>query len=262
MQDLGQTKSKPNRFCSDACRGKHRSISRCGPLDHCPECGALFRAQPNMQVCSWACRLRKQATASVATKSLAMLDNIVPDLDCTRDDDEQEDGVSIPLRSKDGSIRAYVVVDAVDADWANQWRWYLNNDYASRTPLKSENQGRMVRLHRALMGLKYGDIEQVDHEDLNKLNCRRKNMRVVPKGKNQQNQGGHNKTSKYRGVHWSTAANKWCVTFRMNGETKYFGIYADELEAAKVAKKVRLQSMPYSYPITKGMAEDELLRPA
>lgn len=217
-----------------------------------------------MKVCSWECRLRKQAAASVAAKRLSMFDveETEPRVEAADDLDVDDDAVRIPLWARDGSVRAYAIVDAADAEWANQWRWHLNKGYATRAARKSEGIGKTVRLHRALAGLTYGDGLEADHRDLDKLNCRRRNLRVVPKGKNQQNQGGFKKTSQYRGVHWSTTANKWCVTFRVDGKTKYFGVYADELEAAKVAKSLRLQAMPYSYPITKGMVDDELLRPA
>lgn len=34
-----------------------------------------------------------------------------------------QDTVRIPLRARDGSIRAYALVDAADAEWLSQWTW-------------------------------------------------------------------------------------------------------------------------------------------
>ena len=40
--------------------------------------------------------------------------------------------VLIPLRARDGGVRAFAIVDAADADFVDQWRWRLNaNGYAS-----------------------------------------------------------------------------------------------------------------------------------
>jgi hypothetical protein len=31
----------------------------------------------------------------------------------------------IPLRARDGSVKAWALIDAADAAWLNQWRWSM-----------------------------------------------------------------------------------------------------------------------------------------
>lgn len=162
-------------------------------------------------------------------------------------DDTLPDGaVRIPLRAMNGSIRAYAIVDAADAAWVNQWRWCLSDGYAVRAEWDGTRY-HPVRLHRALLGLKRGDERDGDHEDRDKLNCRRSNLRIVPKGANSQNQPGHaDSTSIYRGVSWHKRGKKWRACVRVDGRQIALGLYDDEEEAARVAREARLRLLPYA----------------
>lgn len=159
-----------------------------------------------------------------------------------------EEVVRIPLRTKDGSIRAYVTVDAADADWANQWRWYLNaSGYAVRHTRTEERRTHEVRLHREILGLTDGDGLDGDHLDRNRLNCRRSNLRKVPRGRNQQNQSGHKvASSAYRGVSWHAQNGKWHARVRTLDRHHHIGYFTDELEAAEAARVARLRLLPYA----------------
>jgi hypothetical protein len=158
-----------------------------------------------------------------------------------------EEAVRIPLRARDGSVRAYVVVDAADAAWANQWRWSLNSDgYAVRTERKGGRQ-RKVRLHRELLGLVHGDGIEGDHKDRDRLNCRRLNLRALPKGANSQNQPSNIGTSSsYRGVSWNRRTRKWVATVKHGGKQIHLGYFEDEGHAAEVARLARLRLMPFT----------------
>lgn len=106
---------------------------------------------------------------------------------------QDQDIVLIPLRARDGAVRAYAIVDAGDADWVNQWRWCLNNGYVGRRATRQESGSgprRLIYLHRALGGLMHGDEVEVDHFDLDHLNNRRKNLRIVTHAQNGQNHPG------------------------------------------------------------------------
>src|SRR5688572_13204571 len=70
--------------------------------------------------------------------------------------------VGIPLRAQDGSIRAWAIVDASDADFASQWLWCLVEGYAARTVYPDDGR-YTVKLHRALLGLVPGDGLEGDH---------------------------------------------------------------------------------------------------
>lgn len=62
--------------------------------------------------------------------------------------------------------------------------------------------GKRVRLHRLIMGASLGD--EVDHEDRNKLNARKNNLRLATSSQNKMNREiQNNNTSGYKGVSWN-----------------------------------------------------------
>lgn len=156
-----------------------------------------------------------------------------------------EDTVRIPLRAKDGSVRAYVTVDAVDADWVNRWRWALSGGYAYRTA-RVDGRKVTVWLHRALLGLVPGDRIEGDHIDRDRLGCRRSNLRILTGAANSQNVGARGGSSQYRGVSWDKAKGKWLAQARAGGMNHHLGRFSTELEAAEAARVGRRRLMPYA----------------
>jgi hypothetical protein len=170
-------------------------------------------------------------------------------------DDTVPDGaVRIPLRARDGSIRAYTLVDATDANWVNQWRWYLDaSGYAVRGQyLPGRGRGRntrVIRLHRELLGLTHGDDLEGDHISRNRLDNRRANLRPVPQqGRaNMQNMVSHaGSTSSHRGVYWDKWARKWRAQIGSGNTRRCLGSFDSEIEAAEVARAARAQFMPFA----------------
>lgn len=157
--------------------------------------------------------------------------------------------VRIPLRATDGSVRAYALVDAADADWVNQWRWHLDGDYAARMD-KSSGVKRPVRMHRALLGLTPSDHVVVDHVDRNTLNNRRQNLRAIPGWGNQQNiRNRTGSRSAHRGVTFHSQTGKWRARVWMGGvggKAKSLGLFETEELAAEAARLGRQELMPYS----------------
>lgn len=152
----------------------------------------------------------------------------------------------IALRARDGSVRAHTIVDATDVEWVNQHRWSLSHHgYAVR--LETVNgRGRIVRLHRLMVGLGHDDRRTPDHINRDRLDNRRANLRIVPREANSQNVRGRGGTSQYRNVFWSKVMGKWGVTLRHHGRYETIGYYTDEHEAGAVAKEARRRLMPYA----------------
>ncbi len=154
--------------------------------------------------------------------------------------------VSIPLISRTGVIRGYTLIDAADAEWANQWRWNLiANFYAGRCT-NSKGVQSTILLHRALMSVSSGDGLSVDHINRVKLDNRRSNLRAIPRWKNPQNVASYGKTSPYRGVCWDKSKRKWTAYVWANGKMVNLGRFSDEQEAADVAKDARMRLLPYA----------------
>mgnify|MGYP000399636682 FL=1 len=163
--------------------------------------------------------------------------------------DRVEDPARIPLRARDGSIRAYALIDADDLQKIEKHRWHIAGGYAVRCVRISRGKGQTISLHRELLGLTTDDGFEVDHVNRDRLDNRRTNLRVLPRqGRpNAQNQTSYEgSSSRYRGVGWHKRILKWQASARVNGKLISLGYFDSELEAAETAKRFRLEHMPYA----------------
>lgn len=155
---------------------------------------------------------------------------------------------TIPLRARDGSIRAHAIVDVADFDWLNQWRWCLNRaGYVVRNRPKPD-QG-MIRMNRLILGLAKDDAREGDHENRNRLDNRRTNLRIAERGHadNGQNLGlRSDNSSGYRGVYWHKSRHRWVAQGTTAGKTRHLGLFATAEEADAAAKAFRAEHMPFS----------------
>lgn len=165
---------------------------------------------------------------------------------------DHDTSVRIPLRARDGSVRAYAVVDAVDADWVNQWRWSLDTSgYAKRVVYLGGGakvaRYRTLRLHREILNLSDWDGVDVDHINRDRLDCRRSNLRALTSAQNAQNQSSRLGTSLHRGVSWHARTQKWQAYAYSDGSKQtYVGVFDDELAAAEAARHARLRLLPFT----------------
>ncbi len=121
-------------------------------------------------------------------------------------------------------------VDDEDYEYLSQFRWYANNiqglTYARRTVRRAPFMHHMI-----LSTIPKGKV--TDHIDGNGLNNQRSNLRIVTMRENTQNL--HiKKSSKYPGVTWHKATQKWMAQAYLNGKHAYLGVYATEEEAYQV----------------------------
>lgn len=152
---------------------------------------------------------------------------------------QSQSTAQIPLRARDGSIRAYAIVDAADADAVNAYGpWSLTrNGYVAHGS---------TYLHRFLLGLRSANRFEVDHIDHDRKNCRRVNLRIVTRAQNNQNMPSQAGTSLFRGVCWYKTKNKWLAYIEIRGKREHLGYFENELDAAETAILMRLEFMPYA----------------
>ena len=76
----------------------------------------------------------------------------------------------------------------------------------------------------------------VDHIDGNRLNNNLSNLQVITNRENctKDKKGG---SSKYVGVYWSKAYNKWQAQISINGKSKRLGRFTNELDASEAYQK-------------------------
>lgn len=150
----------------------------------------------------------------------------------------------IPLRRRDGTVRAYALVDDADFEELSRWRWHLHtNGYVRRCTYLRGGGYERVYLHAQLLGR-----GGVDHIDGNRLDCRRSNLRLAGKVGNGENRPRLNKnnTSGVRGVSWKRGRGKWVAHACPNGRTVYLGLFDRLEDAAAAASAYRASHMPFS----------------
>jgi hypothetical protein len=151
--------------------------------------------------------------------------------------------IEIPIRRRDGSIRAHALVDDEDRDVVHGRSWHL----AGKGYVRASSAGGGY-LHRILLGLVPGDGLQGDHINGDPLDCRRSNLRVATRSQNMQNRRGAQRTStsRFRGVSWDRAYQRWKAQASVDGQQRFLGHFDDEAEAGAVAAAWRREHMPFS----------------
>ena len=150
------------------------------------------------------------------------------------------------LDRKDGS-RLETLIDTSDLQRAMkfQWKWsphwdkHTKSYYVEGKSYEKGGKREYFSLHRWIMQPEK-DYE-VDHINHDTLDNKRNNLRILPKGTNQQNYEGarkHNKTSGIRGVTWAKNLNKWRASFRIDGKTYHVGLFdnLDEVFNKRIKK--------------------------
>jgi hypothetical protein len=151
--------------------------------------------------------------------------------------------------SAKGRFVAWALVNAADFAWLNQWRWCLHTrGYVCRSVWVG-GKCQVILMHRLILGLEHGDKRQGEHENRNKLDNQRSNLRIAPRGDldNRQNLDPYaNNTSGHRGVSWNKANRRWVAHARLGGKRHNLGSFATPEEADRVVKAWRAVHMPFS----------------
>lgn len=139
---------------------------------------------------------------------------------------------------------AEMMFDFDDLEIVSAHNWHIDGCGYPRT----YNKGSQVRLHRLL----FADIPEglvVDHINRNKLDNRRKNLRIVTQKANSQNGPVRsNNTSGVSGVFFDKRAKRWRAQIYKDGKSTHVGIFDcfdDAVEARKVAEKMFYGGVSY-----------------
>jgi len=137
------------------------------------------------------------------------------------------------------------VVDDSDADLA-LLRWFAvfapskvvgRQYYAVRNIRLPNGKQRKQHLHRVVLGRVLGReltrSESVDHKNGDGLDNTRANLRLATPSQNGANQDiRKDNTSGVKGVCWHKHASKWVAQIRINGKSKYLGLFTTLAEAS------------------------------
>lgn len=131
------------------------------------------------------------------------------------------------------------LVDDGDYDFLMQWKWFAlrTSRRGGYYAVKNSNNGektKMTYMHRLIL-MVFDKKEIVDHINHNTLDNRRENLRVLSQRQNLQNLK-RKTSSKYPGVSWVKASQKWKAAFQYKGKIRYLGLYYSEEEAYQAYK--------------------------
>ena len=83
----------------------------------------------------------------------------------------------------------------------------------------------------------------VDHINEIRVDNRLVNLQVITNRENRERSIDKSKTSsRYRGVSWDKATNKWMSSIKLNGKRYHLGRFTDELEASEAVERFRKQN--------------------
>lgn len=131
-------------------------------------------------------------------------------------------------------------IDIVDSDLADH-KWSFDSGYAQRG-IWNGTKVIKQKLHRVVLSRKLGvDLTSnniVDHINLDKLDNRRSNLRLISQKNNARHTRLYNtNTSGYRGVSWDKEHNNWLAYIHVDNKQIKLGRYTDIIEAAKAYNK-------------------------
>jgi hypothetical protein len=129
------------------------------------------------------------------------------------------------------------LVDDCDYDRVSNYKWFYDHGYA-----RSCIDNRKVYLHRFVMNMS-DEHSKIDHIDLNKLNCRRENLRICSMYQNNRNKPKQNIkcTSIYKGVYFKKDRLKWAAAINIGGKNYFLGHFGYQHEAANMYNKAAIK---------------------
>lgn len=134
------------------------------------------------------------------------------------------------------------IVDDIDFKYLMQWKWhYRSTGYAGRSQSKTPTS--TIYMHRELLNriLGHNDFDRCDHENMNRLDNRRSNLRPASRSQNRANSKLQSGSSKFKGVSWSKADQKWRAHIKFQGKSKSIGFFDDEIDAARAYNKAAIE---------------------
>lgn len=127
------------------------------------------------------------------------------------------------------------LVDDEDYDYLNQFKWSarwcpkIQGYYAKRSVATLNGKQTTECMHRVIMATPKGLV--VDHINHNTLDNQKANLRNVTHRKNISHRKNKSQCySQYTGVTWHKRSKKWQANIRVNGKTKFLGLFLTEIE--------------------------------
>ncbi|KYG38152.1 HNH endonuclease [Bacillus gaemokensis] len=149
-----------------------------------------------------------------------------------------EDTVYITLKNRRYEKIGTAMVDIKDLSAVKDKRWSMNKDGYVVTRVS----GELKFLHHIIANPSSIKNIVVDHEDRNKLNNKRSNLRVIEKQKNHMNHSGYkNNKSGFTGVSQNKKNGKWIARIHINKKPTQIGTFDKIDDAIEARLKAELE---------------------
>jgi hypothetical protein len=137
------------------------------------------------------------------------------------------------------------LVDDEDYEQLSQHKWCATTWPGAKKfyAVRADSSRHAVLMHRAILGLEFGDKRKGDHIETEKtLDNRRCNLRIANSAQNSYNRTiGCNNTSGFKGVFWQPRNKKWLAQIRADKRQIYLGLFGDPKQAAEAYRVAALK---------------------
>lgn len=137
----------------------------------------------------------------------------------------------IKIVSKHGNFD--LIVDDEDFDRVNEHRWWINKQRGKfRAHGRIDKTQKLIKVHRFILNV-YNPKIMIDHINMNPLDNRKENLRIVTNQQNSVNKKlNKNNKSGYKGVFYSERDKKWVSKVKYNYKNINLGRFKTKEEAA------------------------------
>lgn len=141
-----------------------------------------------------------------------------------------EHGKYIEMIIMSKGVKYVCFVDKKDYSKIKDYKWSLtHNGY-----VVSKSKGKQIQIHRIIMDF-YDKSKDIDHINHNKLDNRKRNLRIVTRSQNNMNR------LNTKGYYFDKENNKWRAYIEKNGKRTYLGRFSTKDEAIKKRKEAEKQ---------------------
>jgi hypothetical protein len=138
--------------------------------------------------------------------------------------------MTIPLKGKHGNGKT-LIIDNEDYHHYLNHPWSVHRKGYLISNTRKPKDG--LRFHRLIVKVKPGQL--VDHKNGNRLDNRKRNLRICNNSQNLANRGPQkNNTSGYKGVTWSKQRKKWIAQIAVNKKRINIGASTNIYEAIEM----------------------------